>query len=232
VRLLAVGDDAEPLFRFSGEYCEFRRNARWRRIVSHYLFLRTLRLRSDLLWFHAGSAGFGDHGVLIVGPKGTGKTTLSLSLAARGWAFLGDEMAAYQPATGTLLPFRRPVGIKPGPRSARIEIALRAEPRRLDDDGIIRTPLERVVDVNASSGLPLRSVIFLQGFGTQPELTSITAGRDELSVLQPIATSLAAISPTKRVFEMIKLLSSVKAYRLVSADPDLTADLVERTLCP
>jgi hypothetical protein len=228
-RMLTVGDETEPFFRVGTDMCEFRKNARWQRILSHYLFLRALRLRSDLLLFHAGSVGLRELGMLIVGPKGSGKTTLSLSLASRGWTFLGDELAAYDPATRMLLPFRRPVGIKPGPRAHKVDSALRERRFEGDEDGIVHVPLEQLLPVEGSSGLALQVVIFLRGFGPAPELSDIAAGREELSILQPIATSLTSVPPTKRVFEMVKLLSSVRTCQLVSADPDQTADLIERT---
>ena len=85
---------------------------------------------------------------MLVGPKGAGKSTLALALAARGHALLGDEHACYLPATGELLPFRRPVGIKPGPRAAAVESALLApgpfaRARRHDADRRWRTSWTR-----------------------------------------------------------------------------------------
>jgi hypothetical protein len=227
--LVGLADDAEPAFEFRGESCAFRLVPRWRRIIANFLFLRMLRLRSDLIFFHAASVGIEDEGFLLVGPKGTGKSTLSASLAARGHAFLGDETAAYQPAAGRLLPFRRPIGIKPGPRAAAVARALTALGPRGDEEGLVRVPIESLLPMAPTPPLPLRGVVFLQGFGPQATITKIEAGREELSQMQPLASSLVA-GATLRVFEMIRLLAATACYRLVAADPDETAVLVEEVL--
>ena len=229
---LGLSDDSEPVFLFSdvdGD-CLFRLVPRWRRILANFLFLRLLRLRSDALFFHAASVSVAGRGVLFVGPKGTGKSTTSLALAARGHDFLGDETACYLPASGTLVPFRRPVGIKPGPQSATVREALariRPEP---DEEGLVRVPIERLVPSRPAAEAPLASVVFLQGFGREPELTSIAAGREELASLQPIASTLVSAPATRRVFEMIRLIQSAACYRLVAGDPDETARLLEKEL--
>src|SRR5262249_26435398 len=105
--LLGLGGSPEPMFVFRENVCLFRKVPRWRRIVSHFLFLRMLRMRSDALFFHAASAAISGRGALFIGPKGTGKSTTVLALAARGHGFLGDETACYLPASGEILPFRR-----------------------------------------------------------------------------------------------------------------------------
>jgi hypothetical protein len=223
---VGLGDDPEPVFHFRGDDCRFRKVPRWRRIVSHFLFLRLLRHRPDLLFFHAASVGIAGQGVLLMGPKGTGKSTLSAALAARGHEFLGDETAAYQPSSGLLLPFRRPLAIKNGPKSAAIARALETAQPASDEDGVVRVPIESLVPRARATPLPLRAVVFLQGFAARPALARIQPGRDELSQMQPLASSLVD-GATARVFEMIRLLGATACYRLHAGDADETTTLLE-----
>jgi HPr kinase/phosphorylase len=229
---LGLGDDPEPVFLFKGGEARFRLVPRWRRILSHFLFLRALRLRPDLVFFHAASLAVRGRGVLIVGPKGAGKSTTALALAARGHAFLGDETAAYEPASGLLHAFRRPVGIKPGPRASGVEAALARLAPAADEDGLLRVGFERVFPEGpaAPGSVPLDAVVFLGGFAPAVEIERVTAGRDELAAMQPLASSLVNESAGRRVFEMIRLLSSRACYRLRAGAPDATAEALEAVL--
>jgi hypothetical protein len=224
--LVGLEGDDQPLFAFRGDECLFRKVPRWRRIVAHFLFLRLLRLRTDLIFFHAASVGIGGQGLLLMGPKGGGKSTVSAALAARGHNFLGDETAAYQPSSRLLFPFRRPLGIKPGPRSALIDRSLGQMGPRPDEEGILRIPIEALCPVPEAHPVPLRAVCFLDGFAASPELLSSPGGRDELSRMQPMASSLGQ-GATSCVFEMIRLLGGASCYRLRLGDPDETAALLE-----
>jgi hypothetical protein len=224
--LVGLEGDDHPLLAFRDDECLFRKVPRWRRIVSHFLFLRLLRLRADLLFFHAASVGIAGSGVLFVGPKGAGKSTVSGALAARGHNFLGDETAAYQPKTGLLLPFRRPLGIKPGPRAALVDRSLADLARAGDEDGLVRVPVEALFPVPEAIPVPLRALCFLDGFAARPELLSTCGGREELARMQPLASSLGP-GTTSCVFEMIRLLGATACYRLHPGDPDETAALLE-----
>jgi hypothetical protein len=224
---VGLGDDPDPVFVFRGDECLFRKVPRWRRIVSHFLFLRLLRLRPDLLFFHAASVGLAGKGLLLVGPKGAGKSTLSAGLAGRGHTFLGDETAAFEPSSRLLLPFRRPLGIKPGKRASAIGRALESADDAQDEDGMLRVRIESLVPGPAGGPVPLHAVLFLDGYAPSPALTKVEAGRAELAQMQPLASSLAGGTATRSVFEMIRLLGSVACHRLVAGDPDETITLLE-----
>src|SRR5262249_53297257 len=142
----------------------------------------------------------------------------------------GDETACYLPSSGEILPFRRPVGIKPGPQSAAIRKALaRRRPQR-DEDGLLRVPIEELLPVGPARAVPLTCLVFLSGFGSRPELSSIRAGREELASLQPIASTLVSGAATERVFQMVRLVGSLTCYRLLAGEPDETARLLEEEL--
>jgi hypothetical protein len=227
---LAIGDDPQALLLFRSEACRFRRTPRWRRILAHVLLLRALRLRSDALLFHAASLAVDGRGLLLVGPKGSGKTTVALALAARGHGLLGDETAAYLPASRELLPLRRPVGIKPGPQPLFVrEYLARAAPPA-DADGMIRVPVQRLFGGPEPPPAPLGAVAFLAGFAAAPRVERTAAGRAELEQLQVLPTTLATAPATRRVFEMVRLLSDVVCLRLSPGDPDETALRVEEEL--
>lgn len=230
VTLIGIEGDESPLFIFRDGVCSFRKVARWRRIVSHVIFLHALHLRSDVLFFHAASVNIEGKGVMLIGPKGSGKSTASLALASRGHALLGDETAAYEVGTGSLLPMRRPVGIKPGPRARRIDRAMANLSTRPDEDGMTRIAIDAFFAGQDVSPTPLRAAIFLDGFADVASLRSVVPGRDEISAMQPMRSSTFGAKPALRVFEMIRLLGSVACYRLTAADPDYTAQIIEETL--
>ncbi len=229
---LALGDDDRAMFAFRGAVCRFRSVARWRRIVAHYVFLRMLALRQEALFFHAASIGIGGRGVLLIGPKGSGKSTLSLGLASRGHVFLGDETAAYVPQSGLLLPFRRPAGIKPGPRAEAVSRALDQVQPRMDEEGMLRVDARDLFELAPATPLPLGGVVFLSGFGSEPHLEAVQAGRDELAMMQPMATTLSNAPATSRVFQMIRLLATVRCYKMTVANPDRSVQQLEEVFAP
>ena len=229
-RVLTIEGSGTPLFVFYPDRCVFRKVPRWRRIVAHVLFLRLIRLRPEYRFFHAASLAVAGSGLMLIGPKGTGKSTLSLALAIRGHALYGDETAIFDPKSKAILPMCRPVGIKPGPRSAAVEASLRALTSTPDEDGMVRVPAHLLVPVIGRESVPLRDVIFLNGFDDAPRIEPITPGRDELSAMQPLRSSEPVAASTLQVFELIRLLGSVHCYRLAAGNPDATADLIEETL--
>jgi HprK-related kinase A len=66
----------------------------------------------QFLMFRAAVVEKTGRAVILVGPPGSGKSTLCAALMARGWPLLSDEFALLEPAQGCLLPMPRPVALK------------------------------------------------------------------------------------------------------------------------
>lgn len=223
------GEDV-PFLSFRGPDCVFALEPRWRTGVALFLFHRLLRMRPDVLFFHAASIVVGGRGTLLVGPKGAGKSTTALALAARGHGLLGDETAAYLPADRTLLPMRRPVGIKPGPLASGVAEAIARSAVAPQPDGILRVDVGLLMETPTPAPAPLHAAVFLRGFEPRPRLVPVEAGREELAALQPLASSLVDASPARRVFELVRLFTGVRAFHLWPGQPDDTAVLLEGNL--
>jgi hypothetical protein len=66
------------------------------------------------LLFHAGALEVDGIGVLVPGASGSGKSTLVAGLVRAGLGYLTDELAALDMATGRLVPYPKPITLKPG----------------------------------------------------------------------------------------------------------------------
>jgi hypothetical protein len=225
--VVAFRDDPAPVFWMKGPHCLFRLGAHWRAELAVFLFNRVLRARPVAIFFHAAAVGVAGQGVMLLGPRGAGKSTLALALASRGHAFLGDDTACYLPGSGDLVPFPRSPGIRPGPRAAAIDRALAGLGQDPDRSGHVRLPVGALLPVAPAGPVPLRAVVFLRGFAATPRLERIQPGRDEVAALQPFTGSLVNAPATRRVFEMIRLLSAVAVYGLNPGEPDATAARLE-----
>jgi hypothetical protein len=116
-------------------------NGPWPTMTSILAVHRVLRLQRDTLFFHAAAVGIHGRGLLLMGPKEAGKTTLSLALAENGHQFFSDEMSAIRRDSLEILPFRRRLSIRRGPAAPGVRQALEGRPFEVVqlDDGTDRT---------------------------------------------------------------------------------------------
>lgn len=229
---LGLAGQTDTILSLKGSHCLVPLTAHWRNTVALFLFNRMLRARTDAIFFHASSVDIGGRGILLVGPKGRGKSTTALALAARGHPLLGDDTACYLPETRELLPCRRAVGIRPGPRARAVSqaLALAGRDAAKEPSQTLRIDVGELLDTPDPAPVPLAAVVFLEGFGDEPRLARVRPTRDEVAKLQPWVASLVNASPARRVFEMTQLLGAVEVYRLTAGDPDDTARLLEDAL--
>jgi len=77
-----------------------------------WLFTRLAMTRSTgYLQVHAAAAVWRGHGLLLVGPSDSGKTTLAVALGVRGAGILTDEIALIRPRDRSVTPFPRDLAL-------------------------------------------------------------------------------------------------------------------------
>jgi hypothetical protein len=224
-------DELKPQVALSENLALVDRRQTWQPFIANYAVNRVLRLQRDMLFFHAGSIGIDGRGLMMVGPKASGKTTTSMTLASRGHSFLGDEMAAVNRATKAMLPFRRAVSIRKGPRAQRLDDHLsdHSYPEQTFPDGGQR------VLVNVSDVFPdarpapttLTTVLFLQSFEERPRAVPFAFGLEHFQMLSPLACSMWGKAAGARMMDLTRLLRGVSCYFVHPGQPEQTADLVE-----
>lgn len=225
----------EPLFAYRSDVCLFwKRHDDWRGKLLSLLYRGALFFREDLIFFHASALSVDGKGVMLVGRKKAGKSTTSLAIAARGHAILADSCACYQPSTGLLVPFRRPVGIREGPRAKAVDEALSRNPIRvIERDESRRVDVATLLPVRESGSVPATAIFFLRDFAPVTRVERLKSDASELANLRPIYSSFANAPHTQRVFELIRLLSRARLYAIWPGSPDETARSVEEVMrCP
>jgi hypothetical protein len=80
--------------------------------IMFYLVLRHVRSHYVI---HAGCVARHGRGIVLSGPSGIGKSTLTTRLVSRGFEYLSDDLAPICRTTGLVEPVPLRVGIRPGP---------------------------------------------------------------------------------------------------------------------
>lgn len=244
VRERAAGAPGERAFGLASEFGDVVVRVRedalvadnrqaWEWLAGNIAVHRVLRLQPNLAVLHAGAVAIGNAGVMIAGEKASGKTTLSLSLAARGHGFLADEMAALTLDTRELVPMRRSVSIRPGPGSRLVAAAVSASalaPEDFPGGPRVRIPIERLFPGNVAAPIRLSAILFLRRIQSTPALQPMPPHRDNLRFLTPVASTMWGQPPMLRAIRLLGILSGARCFWLDAGDPDETAELVERTM--
>jgi hypothetical protein len=222
----------DPLIAMKGDFAIVDRSQVWQPFIANLAVNRVLRLQRNVLFFHAASVQIGDAGAMLVGSKGSGKTTTSLTLASRGHGFLGDEIAAICTDTREMLPFRRAASIRAGVRASRVtqRLAEGAYAAETFPDGSPRV-LANVADLfpdAIASPAKLSGVFFLRRFGPRPTVEEFSFGLEHFQMLTPLGCCMWGMPTGLRMLQMSRVLSEVRCYHLDPGSPDETADLLER----
>jgi len=209
--------------------------------VVQFIVNPVLAAQRGMLFAHAASIGIRGSGLLLVGPSGSGKTTTALTLASRGHAFFGDDIAALRVESTELLAFWRTAHVRPGPHARALGRHL--ETGQWDPpykDGKPRMRL-RVVDVfpgAAAPSVPLRCALFLRRFAAEPRIEFFKPTVQSFGAASPFALNNTlwvawGTTPPRRLMQFllfVRLLERVRCGWLDAGDPEATADLIETTL--
>jgi hypothetical protein len=111
---LHLGEHARsrPFLQVEDQKLGFAPGVDCRLQAADWAFTRLVDSCSRFLLVHSAALVHRERGVLLVGPPFAGKTTLAVSLVARGLTYYSDDVAPLCREDGTLHPFRRAAGVR------------------------------------------------------------------------------------------------------------------------
>ncbi len=189
--------------------------------------------RNEFLQLHAASLSREGLGLVMPGHTGSGKTTLTAALLARGWSYYCDEFALIHPETLALHPFPRALCIKEPGFEVVDRLALRLErktPYQKVTKGRVAylNPLDIRTDI-VSRPAPVRWMVFPRyAAGATP-------------TLKPMSPAQAAYEAARQCFNfpvyrgravalLAAIVRSAACYQLISGEIEATCDLLDSRL--
>ncbi len=211
------------------------------RFLADLVITPVLAAQRALLFAHAASIGMGGAGVLLFGPSGSGKTTTALTLASRGHAYFGDDIAAIRTASTELLAFWRTAHIRPGPHARALVHHVETghwDPPYADGMPRLRLRVAELFPQAPAAAVPLRLALFIRRFAMAPKVEPFAAAPQIFgspSRLDLNGTLLVAwgTTPQRRLLQFMlfaRMLARVRCAWLDVGDPESTADLIETAM--
>ena len=236
-----IGSAARPVVAARSMHVLFDSEQVSEDFLAEYLVSATLEVQPELMVLHAAALALGDAGILLAGPSRAGKTTTAAHLAARGHALLGDEMALVRMSSGELLPLRRSMSLRPGPRTPELTARLagldaRPTPLSRGKTGPIR--VDCLFPGSRPDPVRLGGVFFLDGFSAAPSVTPFRLSLEDKDVFEFLSANDTALiswglTPARRTLRLLALkhlLARLPCWRLKIGSPAETAGLIERTM--
>jgi hypothetical protein len=112
-------------------------------VVNRAVVTAFIRARPDLVWLHAGAMKSEGRALVLIGGWGHGKSTIAASLLNRGWTYLSDDIAPFDPANLTVHPFPEMPRVRRNPGALLDRAAVARLPKfdvGLNDATIARAP--------------------------------------------------------------------------------------------
>ncbi len=210
--------------------------------LADYLVSAAFATQPDLLIVHAAALQIGSSGIVLCGPSRAGKTTTAAHLASRGHGLLGDELAVLRLSAQELLPLRRSVSLRPGPRTPQLAEALErvgaieVSSAAGGKTGPLR--IDRLFPAAPVRPLRLRAAFFLDGFADRASLAPFRPALDSPIVFDALAANDVAfvswgLTTQRRALRLLALrhaLSRLSCWRLQVGTPAETAELIEHAV--
>jgi len=167
--------------------------------------LRFMRARPDLLWMHAGAVERSGVALLLSGPSGHGKSTLTTLLCERGWRLMSDDIAPVRMDVDEVLPF---------PQSPLRRIHPGHEVDPLQVSYLDREPVSVATEMLRRGAAPIGALVFIEYKGGVPAgLVKIPRGSAAMEMLRN-ATNFVDHKGAA-VGRVAALARRVPAYRLL-----------------
>jgi len=205
----------------------------WPYVAGAVLVHSTMCAQPDTLFVHAAAVRIGGAGVLFVGSRLAGKTTLAVGLATRGHRMLSDEVGAIRLGGPSILPFPRAAGVRPGPAAAAAAAVL-DRPEFLVErfaDGTTKTLVPFAAfgpAVPLGEPTPLEHVVVLDQRAERPRLTELDPSPRNLRFVSPVKSAPFAAGSAAKTMRLVTLASKVRWHRLEAGSPDETLTVIER----
>lgn len=191
--LEVAGDGLEPVLPF----------------LKEEVILQFIRARPDLLWLHAAAVERDGSALLLSGPSGRGKSTLSTLLCETGWRLMSDDIAPLRMTSDEVLPFyQSPLRrIHPG-RAIHVD----------DIGGLERESVPIPAHSIRREPAHVRAIVFPEFVsGANTELARLSEGSAALEILRNARNFVD--HKAAAVERVARIARQVTAYRLTYGIP-------------
>lgn len=198
-----------------------------RRIAIQALVMALLPPENVTTLLHASAVAIGDTAILLSGPTGSGKTTMTLRLVAEGGRYLADDLVPLD-RTGTLVtPFPIAASIKPGswpliendfPDVARLPS------HRVGDRSVRYLDPRPAGSTPVSGRLPVGLILFPR---YEPHAAMRLARlTPETALTRFLASGTEIVGAPRTIRPLTRLVDLVPAFELLFSDLDAATRMV------